>query len=203
VTLYHDYADYWNKPDSVGLEWQIEMADKWQYRIGEWKDARWVNVVIPSLKEVKSIVDVGAGSGRFFPLWNKLGLKAVGIEWSDVLYPLMQKNAEKYGFGHHRLDLRVPFNIGKFDIVFASQVLLHIEPSSVDEAFDNLQNLCGKYMILIVWYDPDKVRHEGNYYDGITVNSFSHPYPDLFDKYGFKVIESDVVGSVRGWVLKR
>jgi hypothetical protein len=127
------------------------------------------------------------------------------MEFSDVFHPIAAKEGRKYNIPVIKSDIRDNPMFYHFDLVFATQVLLHIPPDNIDDTIKNMILLSGGYIAIIVWYDKDNINRTGSYFDGNIKNSFSHDYPALFKKHNLKIIKHTILKFPRGtnnaWLL--
>ena len=200
-----NYYDYWNtKQKYSGTSWQLGMSEKWNDRPLS-PDAVWIEPLL-SKYDIKTVSDVACGTGRMFPLWHKHGLTGAVIEWSDVLYPPMSKNAESYGLTPYKLDLTMETTEQAFDLVFATQFLLHIRPRDIRLVFENLIEMSKGLIAVCAWYDPEKVCIDDKA-DYDSTHNWSHPYYALFNEFGLEVLLDDTLkfadGSTnKAWLLE-
>ena len=189
TTNNENYENYW-KNESKGNRWQIGMADKWG-GFRERPDVDWVRGIIKDFK-VTSVVDIGCGTGRLFPVWFKLGVHAVGLEFSDIEYPFTEANAIKYGLYSKQLNIITDHYPEKFDLVFSTQVTLHILPEDIRSALENMDRMSNGLIGCVTFYMPGK----GHLRPGLSYpnkNSWNHDYPKLFDDLGYDMIRSEIL----------
>jgi len=79
----------------------------------------------------------------------------------------------------------------KFNLTFVSGVLIHLEPSSLPAAYDQLYTLSDKYICMIEYYNPSFVEveyrgHSGKLYKRDFAGEIMEKFPDLtLVDYGF------------------
>lgn len=137
--------------------------------------------VIKILKNCKfeSILEVGCGSGRFTKILNDF-FKPKRYVATDLSKEQLE-NAKKY-VKNNKIDFiciegkKLDFP-EQFDLVFASEVLMHIKVEEIEEIIRNMVNLSNRKIITIDWFDENKIGEElGGY-------CFVHDYPKLFKNY--------------------
>lgn len=116
------------------LRWVQRYADR-QRALGLKRCDNWVGEAAAALAP-ESLVDVGCGDGEFlFRYLKKVPREFYGVEGM----PSLQAKAQERGIKVVSCDLngRWPFEDGKFDVVFSSQVIEHMHNTRmfVEEAY--------------------------------------------------------------------
>jgi len=125
----------------------------------------WKQILQPIQREIKSVLDCGANIGRNIGFLkdssllpkaefaaidlNKAALDVLATKFPDTrLYnsSLLTSNLEP-----------------KFDLVFTSGVLIHINPENLARVFDNLMTFSNRYLILIEYFSrtPVEIPYHG------------------------------------------
>jgi SAM-dependent methyltransferase len=132
----------------------------------------------------KNVLEVGCGFGRI--------TKLVISNHPDIqkytaidLSPDQINNAEQYvrsGIGNRRIkDIELTFVVsdimsldldGKFDLVLAAEVLLHIIPSQIKEAMTKLVDLSNRDIINVDYYQEKITR--------LAPHNFLHQYEKIY-----------------------
>jgi len=127
----------------------------------------------------KTLLDVGCGVGRFFPLWRSLGLHASGADFSPTQIAVARRK------GHPDISVslasadRLPFEDGSFDVAATVKVLLHVPPPRI---LSTLKELARVARELVGWEFMDPTVP-------LAGHNFSHRYPLLLQQAGLSLIE--------------
>lgn len=132
-----------------------------------------------------SVLDVGCGNGRLFPLYYERGLRFCGCDLSPAALRLARNR-------YPAADLRrmaaedISFSsLGQtFDLAVSHRVLQHVRPAAIDRA---VRGICGVASSVYI----NEIAIE-DVPDGIDY-LFGHAYVALFDNVGFKLVSS-------GWI---
>jgi hypothetical protein len=102
--------------------------------------AEYLSPIISEALDVKSVVDLGCGTGTWLRGFKKQGAKIYGVEGSLSAKPLLVIPDDCVYFG----DLRYPLNIDiteEIDLVISIEVAEHIEPQFVYGYLTNLTDI--------------------------------------------------------------
>ena len=132
-----------------------------------------------------SVLDVGCGEGRLFPLYYESGLRFCGCDLSRLALRLARSR-------YPAADLRriaaedISFtSLGQtFDLAVCNRVLQHVRPATIDRAVRGISGAASSVYINEIAIEdvPD-----GSDY------LFGHAYMALFQNAGFKLVSS-------GWI---
>jgi glycosyltransferase involved in cell wall biosynthesis len=148
--------------------------------------------IILSLKPQR-LLDVGCGSGRLFPLYNDSEISEVVAQ--DISSEALKMAKDRYHFsnikttGQPILDLKFPMHY--FDLIVSNRVLQHMPRGQIEAVIRKLTKL-GKLIYINEMCDSDSA--DESFY------LFHHNYVELFNKYGFKVIQKGLLGN-KTWFL--
>jgi len=165
------------------------------------------------LNSVHSIADLGSNIGR-----NVKFLKAIHETPSFYAYDINCKALEA-------LEQQFPdvttkccsllslhsFELPKVDLVFTSQVLIHIAPENLEKAMRNIYNLSNKYILISEYFNrtPTYVNYRGES-DVLFKRDFGSMFLDLFQAkclgYGFlwgREYDSAGFDDVTYWVFEK
>jgi SAM-dependent methyltransferase len=118
-----------------------------------------LQLLIEELQEINgpisSVLDVGCGQGRLaaflldvLPAAKYSGLDLAESQLKGTL--AVRPDAERFYLSR----LQDFDGYGKWDLVLASEVLLHIPPDDIETACNNLMAATGKYLITVDWSQP-------------------------------------------------
>jgi SAM-dependent methyltransferase len=124
-----------------------------------------LQLLIEELQEINgpisSVLDVGCGQGRLAAFLLDV-LPAAKYSGMDLAQPQLSGTLAVRPEGEFILhDIREPFRkasappyIRQWDLVLASEVLLHVPPADIEQACRNLLDVTGKYLITVDWSQP-------------------------------------------------
>ena len=125
----------------------------------------WKQILQPIQREIKSVLDCGANIGRNIGFLKDSSLlpeaefAAMDLN-KAALHVLASKfpDARLYNSSLLEIDLGA-----KFDLVFTSGVLIHINPENLARVFDNLMTFSNRYLILIEYFNrtPVEIPYRG------------------------------------------
>jgi len=181
-----DVSEYWRKR---GPNYQKELEEKsksLQLRLE--LQEKIIKKLISEFKP-KSILEIGCGSGRFTKILSELTefekYLALDISQGQV------DNAKKY-VNNTKIDFQCikvqDLDIDeKFDLVFSSEVLMHINFNDIDSVIKKMVSLATKKIITIDWFDTKKVGEEAGGY------CFMHDYQTIFKNYKAKSVKIHLI----------
>ena len=178
---------YWCSPSSPKVIRWLRRDDTWQPDDEEWNarpDVTFVREYLAPRFAGRSVLDVGAGTGRWIHLWRRHDVALTSADMSPPHLEVLRGRAEAAGSAACQLDITTDHLEQRFDLVYASMVLLHIPPNRIRSALANIDRMCGRELLFTTWHDPDAV-DDG---DADKVQSFSHDYDSLFEECRWRVI---------------
>lgn len=131
----------------------------------------------------RKVLDFGAGPGRLVSLWARHRVQLTCTDWSDAFMPTLKMICAKFGSRAVQLDISMEHLPERFDLVFSTQVMLHIHPRHIDAAMQNVCKMAGNEILLITWQSDEP-------FDGPEsdkLQSFNHDYRALFARHGCKL----------------
>lgn len=149
-----DIYQHYQKTAKIGLKDNLENYNK----IVSWnktKHEHRLNFVIPTInklkKEIKTILDVGCGSGLYISLLKKEGYKIKGIDFS----PNQIENCKQF-FGLNNKEvsvgniLNIKYLNKSFDLVISlgTHFLLGDDKSNVNKAIEELSRVSKRYILI-------------------------------------------------------
>jgi SAM-dependent methyltransferase len=121
-----------------------------------------LQLLIEELQEINgpisSVLDVGCGQGRLaaflldvLPAAKYSGLDLAEAQLKGTL--AVRPDAEQFYLSRLQ-DFDATKHMGQWDLVIASEVLLHIPPAEIELACNVLKAITGKYLITVDWSQP-------------------------------------------------
>jgi SAM-dependent methyltransferase len=169
--------DYWTSPESPKVRRYLAAAPRYEtFDALSAADALFVERCVAPLYRGKTVLDFGAGPGRLVPLWTRHGVRLTSTDASNVFLRPLEDLSARCGQRAEPLDISAGALAETFDLVFSTQVLLHIHPGAIRAALSNMRAMAKRDLIVITW-------QAGAPYDGedsTKVESFNHDYETLF-----------------------
>jgi SAM-dependent methyltransferase len=165
------------------------LYDFWQFRGENYRlcnlDIKSQQMISEAIQKIKpkTLIDIGCGTGPMFRYYS--GIKTTGVDWSLTM---LQRALQKIQDGN--LDITL-FHCdvagdwlppGHFDCGVTRTTLMHIPPSRIEKAINNIKKLCDHVFIDEYW-EPQITK------DLATWN-WLHDYKILFEKCGFEMVDS-------------
>lgn len=117
---------------------------------------KYALVVIDGIQKylpgIKTIYDIGCGTGVYIQELINRNLDCIGFELSPQAYYDCKTNISLM----HQIDVSKPIRNKQRDLVLSIEVAEHIEPDLVDIYIDNLKNLSSKYIYITSSDKPGK-----------------------------------------------
>ena len=156
----------WNKATAVKYwkakgprymrEYRAGRAKKRAYRAQE----RHLGRVLQGL-DFENFLDVGCGFGRVARL---IGERATGFGLDLSLDQLRRAKGFAGGHGWARGDAEsLPFRDAVFDLVLATEVLMHVPPENVRSALGEMVRVARRHVVNLDWYAPNTEMTELNW----------------------------------------
>jgi ubiquinone/menaquinone biosynthesis C-methylase UbiE len=150
-------------------------------RIARLEVERVVNLALADLKEVRTVLDVGTGSGVFAEQFAAKGLEVSGLDANPAMLPAAQQYVPA-GIFHEGVAEKLPFPDGSFDLVFMG-LLLH-ETDDILSAVQEAHRVALKRLAILEWPDEEQdfgpPREHRLSYEKIT---------SMTEQAGFKKVE--------------
>ena len=207
-----DLYDQVDKGEMINLTKKYDPLHFWEdfgdKYFKSFKKQREVQHYIPFLLErlrilkVKTLLDTGCGWGRVIPfLIDGCDLDSVtGLDFSqkqlnsanDYLKDYPKRDKITFTKGSAK-NMKLPTSA--FDCVISVELMTHMHLPSVRYVLKNMERVTKKYIILVERFVYD-MEHP-------KLHMWTHNYPKLCFDYGYKVLESSLVGpGVIGMVLE-
>ena len=145
--------------------------------------------ILSKTKDVNRVIEFGAGTGQNMQAINHLGkdLAIIGVE-------INSEAAEQipcgYIFRQSIFDFKPP-NIERVDLAFTKGLLIHLNPDSLEKAYEVLYLTSSKYILICEYYNPTPIEveyrgHSGKLWKRDFAGEMMNKYPglELID-YGF------------------
>lgn len=139
------------------------------------------NLVLTKLKSGNwnKILEIGCGNGRLTKSLLKLPnvKKIIAIDISKDLIESAMDTIKDNRVVFQTIDLNEFKTDEKFDLVFGSEILMHIPENQIKNIISKLLNLCKKKLYFIEYYDVKQINNN------ISDYCFMHDYKNLFESY--------------------
>ncbi len=132
----YDPKNYWDR-----------RAESWDRQAGDqFPD---INVLEPLFMEYKpqTVLDVGCGSGRWYPYFKKQGVEYRGVDISSNLVKMAQKKYPEGMFKTCKVE-DIPKPEKKFDLAFCYTVLEHIKEKDMKKAAEALNQVATRLILI-------------------------------------------------------
>ena len=127
--------EYWDKR---APSWDLQATEE------PW-DTEEVKKMIDKVPDIKSVIDMGCGNGKWYPLLSQLGMYT-GFDISKKLIKIAEKKHPEGTFTVGKVE-----TVGshpKTDLLFSYTTLEHITAKDWPKAVENIKKM-GKYLLLI------------------------------------------------------
>lgn len=125
------------------------------------------------------ILEIGCGNGRLtkslLKIPNVKKIVAIDISKDLIKYAMNKIQDDRVVF--QTIDLNEFETDEKFDLVFGSEILMHIPENQIKDIISKLLNLCKKKLYFIEYYDLKQINNNTSDY------CFMHDYKNLFESY--------------------
>jgi SAM-dependent methyltransferase len=135
---------------------------------------------------VSSILDIGCGSGRLFPLYRRYGINRVlGIDISAEALAIARRDYPDVFAIQARIE-EVALTNDSYDLIVSNRVLQHIPTTRINQV---VKRLCTAGRLAYL--------NELSESDGLPQQFFMvrHDYETLFGVHGWQVIERGLLGN--------
>jgi len=144
----------------------------------------------------ESILEVGCGSGRLTKIISKLPniRRYLAMDISPDLISKAQEEVKNTNIDFQCVDLLEFQTNEKFDLVFSTEVIQHIEPNNVKNIISKLVSFSKHKVIFVESYDSLDTKPSKDAY------FFRHNYQDIFQKLellNFQIIKIPLPFSLK------
>jgi ubiquinone/menaquinone biosynthesis C-methylase UbiE len=122
-------------------------------RIARLEVGRVVNLVLENLTRVRSVLDVGTGSGLFAEQFVAKGLQVIGLDVNPDMLPVAQQFVPSGSF-QEGIAEKIPFPDDSFDLVFMG-LLLH-ETDDILAALREAHRVVNQRLAILEWPDEEQ-----------------------------------------------
>ncbi len=186
VGIVLDVSEYWKRR---GPEYQKELQSQPEYAKSRLKDQEKFVMNILGHYKFNRILEIGCGTGRYTEILSSYFRpeKYVAIDISNEQIETAKKNVSNKEIEFQCTKIQDFNSDEKFDLVFASEVLMHIDFESISSVIEKIVSLSTNKIISIDWFDERRpVREFGGY-------CFMHDYQTLFHKNNVKNVKIHVI----------
>ena len=92
------------------------------------------------------ILEAGCGSGSYLRMLDKLGFKAVGLDYSMGSLEIASRNCSRLAQGDI---FNLPFKSKTFDVVFNQGVMEHFNDSQFIDALRQMSRICKQIVVIV------------------------------------------------------
>jgi SAM-dependent methyltransferase len=131
---------------------------------------------------VRSVLDVGCGSGRLFDLYNELGLEFTGTDLSAVALAIARRRFPASTLIHLKTEKISFHKVGRhFDLAISNRSLQHIAPHLIRPSLAGITEIAAAVYTNDAWLG-----------DGLASDDFlfEHDYDALFSELSFEKTDS-------------
>lgn len=189
-----DVSEYWRNRGPRYFEELQNQPKRLRSRLKDQED-HLVRLLQPF--RFNSILEIGCGSGRYtkilYNLYEPKVYTAIDISKEQI------ENAKKY-VSNDKINFQCAQiqNLSleeKFDLVFASEVLMHIDSKDIDHVIKKLISFSTNKIISIDWFNEKNIGKKlGGY-------CYMHDYKTLFKKNGAKIVKIHMLPLSLSWKL--
>ena len=122
-------------------------------RVARIEVERVTELVLENLPGVRSVLDVGTGSGLFAEQFAAKGLQVTGLDVNPAMLPVAQEYVPAGKFREGAAE-KLPFSDGSFDLVFMG-LLLH-ETDDLMAAISEARRVVLKRLAILEWPDEEQ-----------------------------------------------
>lgn len=164
-----------------------------------YKDQERHLIQLVKVYNFRSILEIGCGFGRYTKILYDLFQpdSYVALDVSDA----QLERAKKY-VGHAKVDFNCTrvqdFEINKkFDLVFASEILMHIEFEYIEAVIKKMIEFSSNKIITIDWFNKNLIGQTK--WQGV---GFMHDYETQYLKHGARQVRVHLLPLPKLWLFK-
>ncbi len=122
-------------------------------RVARLEVARVAGLALEGLKDARSVLDAGTGSGLFAEQFASIGLRVTGLDANPDMLPVARTYVPTATFQEGVAE-RLPFPDGAFDLVFMG-LLLH-ETDDTPAALREAYRVTAQRLAILEWPDEEQ-----------------------------------------------
>lgn len=163
-------------------------------------DYHILQAILATIGEVHSLIDLGCGSGRLFPLYLAQRIpNIVGVDISSTALAVARREYPEVMTYRIRLeDLEdLGFPDGHFDLGISSRTLQHVPPENFAQVVKSICALCR-------WVYVNELSESDNVYNERSPRPFylfHHNYLAKFATHGFRPYLTNTEGRQSYWLF--
>ncbi|MFM1831705.1 MAG: Methyltransferase domain [Planctomycetota bacterium] len=178
---------YWSDPESGKVRKWMEREAAWTPDDPEWScrpDVTFVREFLAPRFAGRSVLDIGAGSGRWVHLWRACDIDLMSADWSPPFFEVLERRSDELGARCARFDVTESRLEERFDLVFGTMFLMHLHPTRIATALRHIDAMGHGDFCFTTWNHPTRIDDDGTE----EIQSFSHDYDRLFDEVGWRTV---------------
>lgn len=176
-----DLTEYWKNRGKEYYE-KYQQDPHWLQEKHKKQEEKLLEIL--SKDRFERILEIGCGFGRYTKILSSIfePEKYVALDLSEDQIEKAKKYVNNKNIEFHCTKIQDFDSKDKFDLIFTSEVLLHISHNDIDGVISKIVKFARKKIITIDWFDEKRIGEERNQY------LFMHDYRNLFEKYGTKKV---------------
>lgn len=169
--------------------WELRAPDLHRRYGAEQSDFSTVRAILARYRPA-SVLDLGCGTGRLFPLYTEAGIERIeGVDISQRALALARRAYPRIPTRRVRAeDLSTDT---QFDLVVVNRVFQHLPPDNLAPALERTTRIARRLIYLNEIGESDAANLDGARY------MFKHAYPELFAAHGWRVVEQGAIPATR------
>lgn len=168
--------------------WELRALDLYRRYGAEEVDFPTVRAILARYRPA-SVLDLGCGTGRLFPLYTEAGISRIaGVDISERALAVARRAYPRIPTQRIRAE-DLPLD-PQFDLVVVNRVFQHLPPENLAQALDRVTRIARRLIYLNEIGESDAANLDGARY------MFKHAYPALFAARGWRVVEQGSIPAI-------